>query len=298
MIDLHIHTTNSDGTCTVKEILEKAEEKKLEWISITDHESCKAYEELEDKELRRIFSGRIIPGVEIKSAYNKRIIDILGYDIDTEKMSKWLNEFYAENTREKIQTKYLKKQYEGALSLGLKLIPFDEIKWNPEKDWASVTIYEEIGKFEENRKKFPDFIWEKFDNFKQNYCQDMNSPFYIDKSADYPTVKQTIQKIHECGGKAFLAHAFIYKWAENKEEFIMDVINNYGIDGVECYYSKFTEENISMIEDITSRTGRFRSGGTDYHGEHSPGIELGVGKGNLKIETKNTIENWYKKEGI
>lgn len=298
MIDLHIHTTNSDGTCTVKEILEKAEEKKLEWISITDHESCKAYEELEDKELRRIFSGRIIPGVEIKSAYNKRIIDILGYDIDTEKMSKWLNEFYAENTREKIQTKYLKKQYEGALSLGLKLIPFDEIKWNPEKDWASVTIYEEIGRFEENRKKFPDFIWEKFDNFKQNYCQDMNSPFYIDKSADYPTVKQTIQKIHECGGKAFLAHAFIYKWAEDKEEFIMDVINNYGIDGVECYYSKFTEENISMIEDITSKTGRFRSGGTDYHGEHSPGIELGVGKGNLKIETKNTIENWYKKEGI
>ena len=62
MIDLHMHTTYSDGSNTVEEVLEKAEKLKLEIISITDHDNCKAYKELKNEEIRSKFSGKIIPG--------------------------------------------------------------------------------------------------------------------------------------------------------------------------------------------------------------------------------------------
>ena len=61
MIDLHLHTKYSDGSDSVLELLEKAEKLKLEYISITDHDNVNAYKELENKEIRSKFSGKIIP---------------------------------------------------------------------------------------------------------------------------------------------------------------------------------------------------------------------------------------------
>ena len=84
MVDLHIHTTYSDGTCSVKEILKQAESLKLDYISITDHDKCLAYEEL-----------KIIKGIEIKCFYKGSTIEVLGYDYDYEKMNLWVKEFYA-----------------------------------------------------------------------------------------------------------------------------------------------------------------------------------------------------------
>ena len=77
MVDLHIHTNNSDGTDTIEDLLKKAEELKLEYISITDHDNCNAYEQLNKINVSDIFSGTIIPGIEIKCTYKKTIMNIL-----------------------------------------------------------------------------------------------------------------------------------------------------------------------------------------------------------------------------
>lgn len=61
MIDLHIHTNNSDGTDTVEELLKKAENLKLEYIAITDHDTCSGYNELKKLDISKLFSGKIIP---------------------------------------------------------------------------------------------------------------------------------------------------------------------------------------------------------------------------------------------
>ena len=66
MIDLHSHTTNSDGTWSTKELLEKAENIGLEVFSITDHDNCNAYKELQKIDVKKYYSGTIIPGIEIK----------------------------------------------------------------------------------------------------------------------------------------------------------------------------------------------------------------------------------------
>ena len=82
MIDLHIHTTFSDGSDEPEVILRKAEQLGLRYISITDHDSLGAYENLNDNSISRYFSGNIIPGCEFSVVHNKMPIEVLGYGID------------------------------------------------------------------------------------------------------------------------------------------------------------------------------------------------------------------------
>lgn len=82
MIDLHIHSKYSDGTDSVVEILEKAQKRNLEYISITDHNTCSAYQELKNIEVKKYYKGKIITGIELNTIVLDIPIEILGYDID------------------------------------------------------------------------------------------------------------------------------------------------------------------------------------------------------------------------
>lgn len=292
MIDLHMHSVHSDGTNTVIELLEQAEKLKLDTISITDHETCKAHFELKNIDIKKYYNGKIIPGVEVKGFYKGRVIDILGYDIDIEKMENWLVDFYKDKTFEMVQTKYLNRYYEVCKKLGIKLTPREELVWNPKKEWASPLLHKEITKYEENRDKIPEEAWEDFQTFRHCCCYNPKSEFYIDKAEDFPSLKECIKSIKDSGGKAFLAHAYVYKWATDKATFINDIIDNYGIDGIECYYSQFTDEQTNYVLDLCEKKKLLKSGGSDYHGLNKKDINMGIGKGNLKIP--KDIITWYK----
>ena len=90
MIDLHMHTIYSDGDKIVEEVLKMCEEKKLEYISITDHDTCKQYEDEAIKN-NKIFSGKIIKGAEFHAVFQNRSIEILAYNIDTNIIEEWIN---------------------------------------------------------------------------------------------------------------------------------------------------------------------------------------------------------------
>ena len=94
MIDLHIHTTHSDGTDTIKQVLIKANELDLEVISFTDHNTCIVYEELEKINISKLYKGKIIVGCEFTTSFNNKIIEILGYGFNYKEISKFLNQFY------------------------------------------------------------------------------------------------------------------------------------------------------------------------------------------------------------
>ena len=98
MIDLHMHTTYSDGTDTVKELLEKAENLGLEVISITDHNICKAYFEMEKFNVKEIYHGNIIVGCEFTTSFDNRLIEVLGYGFDYKSVNKYLEYFYNEES--------------------------------------------------------------------------------------------------------------------------------------------------------------------------------------------------------
>lgn len=291
MIDLHMHTKNSDGSDTTEELIKKAEGMKLKYISITDHDNVHAHEEISDRHLEKLFSGKIITGIEIKCIYKKRTIEVLGYKYDLNKMSEWVTNFYKDKSKEVLQRKYFDKTYDACKQLGFKLTEKDKIDWNPKTDWASFTIYSDLKKYKENEGVYADDILNDFTTFNKKYCSDMNSILYIDKSDDYPSLETAIKAIKDAGGLVFVAHVFIYKAIKDKEAFINDLIENYDIDGFECYHSEFTDDQIQYLLNLTKEKGLLRSGGSDYHGINKKGIDMATGKGNLKID-ESLVEDW------
>ncbi len=294
MIDLHIHTTYSDGADSLIEVLKKAEQNKLEYIAITDHDNCNAYMELSELNVADYYTGKIIPGIEIKCGYRGRLIEILGYKIDPNKMKKWADEFYKNKTKDILQQKYFDMLYAKCLKMNLKMSPKDDIEFDSKKDWASVKIYNDIKSHIENKEKVPADFWADFNGFSKKYCGNPNHTLYIDKTVDYPTLKEVINAVKEDEGLVFLPHLFIYKWSENIKEMITDILENYKIDGIECYHSEFNDENIEYLKNICIEQNYYMSGGSDYHGVNKPGIEMAIGKGNLKIPS-NIIQNWVNK---
>ena len=86
MIDLHMHTTYSDGLTGVKDLLLKCEAAGLDKISIADHNTVEAYAELENPNVRKLYSGEIIPGIELSAIFMGVEIEVLGYGIDYKKI--------------------------------------------------------------------------------------------------------------------------------------------------------------------------------------------------------------------
>lgn len=104
MIDLHMHTKYSDGSKTVEQVLKMCEEKKLEYISITDHNNCGAYY---DKDLKnnKTFKVKIIKGCELNAEFQNRAIEILAYQINPDIITSWKEKYYSidkirQNTKE------------------------------------------------------------------------------------------------------------------------------------------------------------------------------------------------------
>lgn len=291
MIDLHIHTTYSDGADSLIEILKKAEEKELEYISITDHDNCNAYMELKELNISNYYHGKIIPGIEIKCGYKGRLIEVLGYKIDPDKMKNWTDNFYKNKTKSILQQKYFDMLYDKCLKMNLTMSLKSNIEFNSNKDWASVKIYNDIKSHIENKEKVPEDFWTDFNGFSKKYCGNPNHILYIDKTVDYPTLQEAVEAIKGAGGLVFLPHLFIYKWSENIKEMINDILENYEIDGIECYHSEFNNENIEYLKNICAKQNYYMSGGSDYHGVNKPNIKIAIGKGNMKILSE-IIQDW------
>jgi len=291
MIDLHMHTRHSDGTDTLEMLLKNAENKKLEIISITDHDSVDAYYELEkNPELRKLYSGEIIVGSELKTFWGKVPIEVLAYGVDYKKIK--LHKVDAEN----MQKEYLEKFKNAAKKLGLK---YDESQTyidvnNPTKQWASFVIGTELLKHKENEeiiKRIGEFTPTTFYRVHQSNDE---SSFFIDETSLFIDINETISRIHEAGGLAFLAHGYIYPF-KDKDKTIEEILATTEIDGLECVYTIFSEEERKKAIALCKKYNKFCSGGTDYHAQNKPDIELGTGrKNNMKIE-KCLIEDWLDK---
>ena len=287
MIDLHTHTTYSDGIDTVKEILKKAENLKLEVISITDHDEIKAYLELKDINISDYYSGKIITGTEITTIHRKIPIEVLAYNIDIDKFKNSL--FVTDNKKRlEAQKKCLRHYIEVGNKLGIKC---DQgLKLQNDNEYASLIYLKEIKKYKENYEIIPDLLNVKEELFYRLTIGNLDSPFFMDETENNPSLDFVIDEIHRCGGKAFLAHLYVYE-VKDHVEFLKSILDGTDIDGVECYYSLYTEKQTNEILAIAKEYNKYISGGSDYHGKNKRGIELGVGTGNLNIPSE-IINNW------
>ncbi len=286
MIDLHMHSTHSDGTDSVIDILKKAQEKKLNYISITDHNTCSAYKELKQIDIGKYYSGKIIAGIELNTTILGIPIEVLGYNMDTDLMQDNLKGIYL--TPEQRNYLEIERLYQKCLLAGVKMDSDFLENYSPEK-YASKYLHEILTKYEENRKLIDDDAWKSNIVLYRKYMSDPDSIFFVDVNDKLPSFKETIGLIKKAKGKVFLPHIFEYK--HNARRILENILNNYEIDGIECYYSTFTEAQTQELLELCEKRNLLISGGSDYHGLNSPGTEMGIGKGNLRIDD-SIVLNW------
>ena len=287
MIDLHMHTIYSDGDKTVEEILKMCENKKLEYISITDHDTCKQYNDNSMKN-NNIFSGKIIIGSELHAVFQKKNIEILAYNINPNIISKWCEKYYSEEKLREQQDICRQRLFDICNKHGLVYDESNIRKPKKVSEYIERPIYEEVMKHKENHKILGKFT-ELFGIFFRKGLANPESSYFMNHIEFRPPYKEVIDIIHKAGGKAFLAHPFEYKFKDTIE-FINDLRKEKELDGIECFHPSANQEQRNILVEYAKNNNLYISGGSDYHGSPKPDIEIGVGRGDLSISKE--ILNW------
>ena len=284
MIDLHIHSNFSDGAYNVDEILEIAQKIGCTTISIVDHNTCEAYEYLKNMK-NRIFEGKIISGCEFNTFYNQILIELLGYDFNPELLKIELKKIYKYSPEE---LKYFEEEIfieqcnKNHIKLALDIYQKDD------NEHLSSYLYKCVKHYPENIKFFE--TSDDYNNpsvFYRKYMSNPNSVFFCNMEQFFPTPEEVADLIKKSGGKVFIPH--IFEYGDRAKEILNGLLKTIYIDGIECFYSKFTVEQRNRISEFARENNLLISGGSDCHsGKH---IKIGKGRGDLVIQP-DMIGNW------
>lgn len=242
--DLHIHTTHSDGSMSVGEVLDLAKYNGLECIAITDHDIVSGIEEA--IEYGKQIGVKVIPGIEF-SAYSTIPVHILGYNFDykSEKLDILLQEILSKRIvrKDRILTKLREFKIE-----------IDESKL-PTINVGRSHIAREL-----RNQGYVGSINEAFDRYLGE-----------NRMAYYPSSRLTpmraVEIIAELGGQSVIAHPLsILK--SKKLEMLIEGLKPYGLGGLECYYPNYSETEIQSLVEVAEKYGLFTTGGSDFHGQY------------------------------
>ncbi len=286
MIDLHIHTTSSDGSDEPVEILKMAQLSGLSHISITDHDSIGAYEKLRKIKMADYFEGRIIPGCEFSVAHNGKPIEVLGYGIDLEAIHS--SGIVSDEKFLERENGYLEKMKAVCRNLGLAYT--EKLSISRSKYFASQVMHADLRKYPENEKHFTKEIWESVNAFYRTCINNEGSPFFLNQTKNYPTVQEAAKLIKQAGGKSFLAHLYVY-FSDDYDALLNDIISLNALDGIECYHSLHSRERTDFLLNYCKEHKLYASGGSDYHGDFKPNVKLGEITNGAKIPF-GILEPW------
>lgn len=281
-LDLHMHSNHSlDGKLDVNCILDKCALENITTVSITDHDSCDVFLDID----KTNFEGTIIYGMEADALVGKLTYDILCYDFDLKPVRTWAHNQYG--TCESRQTKIFEKLCEICDELGIE--KDDSIPYKKESEYAHAALFRMLEAIPESKKYLDDLNIKTVTDLYRESTTNESFPLYIDMHIVWPTIEEVRDIIHQNGGKIFLAHPFKY----GKETNAIDIINSClpYIDGVEvCNESDL--DQVKFLYNYAKEHNLLISAGNDFHGseKHS---ELGVK--NITKEMENEIYNWVNK---
>ncbi len=267
MIDLHVHTNNSDGTHTTEEVLDMAVSAGLGAVAITDHDTVRGIREaLKLGEKKGI---RVIPGIEINAKYEERNTHIVGLfiDPDSKPLAEFSNDLVGRRLRRNIA------MIERLQELGYN-VDFDDF---PDFVRGQVMTKGNFGKVLVEKGYFAT-TGEAIEALMEK-----GRPAYIPKVSCTPM--EAVDVIHQAGGLAFVAHfhQICRKGIDLAEEICRRILE-YGADGLETRYSEFDDTLRARAEAMAAEYGKLRSGGSDYHGSTvKPGLRIGTGYGDLYV---------------
>ncbi len=264
-IDLHVHSNCSDGRMSPAELVAYAREKGAYAMALTDHDTVAGLPEALAAGNR--LGIRIVPGLEISSTWKGHDLHILGLGIDYEhpgllaQMDAWQATRRARNAAVagKFQAMGIPVTVEQ-LSQGQE----DSITRAHFARWLLDHGYVQT-------------MGEAFTTYL-----DPGRPCYIPREKFPPD--RSIRLILQAGGLPVLAHPMLYTYLTRQElTDLVAYLKREGLEGIETYYSTYTEEETAFAESLAARFGLYTTGGSDFHGSNKPDIDLLTGRGNLHM---------------
>lgn len=274
IIDLHTHSTESDGTFTPEELMRHAKESGLSAIALTDHDAISGIKKAQP--VAKELGLELVPGIELSTDYNGKEIHILGYYIDVEhpEFLRRLKEFVdcRENRNEKMA---ILLQQEG-----FPITMEELLRENPD----SVITRAHFAKYlvEHGLVKDRETVFKKYlgDGCRCYVPREKITPF------------EAIRLIQMGGGVAFFAHPVLCHMNQDRLRVFVQSLKDAGLSGIEAIYSMNEPGDERNLRKLAEEFGLMVSGGSDFHGHNKPHIKLGLGKGNLRIpyEVLETIK--------
>lgn len=259
LIDLHNHTTASDGSEAPAEAVRLAGELGLAAIAITDHDTVSGIGEA--LEAGRALGVEVVPGIEISADYGGNQAHILGLFIDPESPALRPALDWAVNEREERNRRMV-----AAMAADGFDISIDELqKNNPDSVLGRPHMAEHLMK-----RGYVASVREAFDRYLGD-----DGPYYLPKRRIPLDV--TARLIREAGGIAIVAHPFQYGYDEAELLDYISAARSAGCTGIEAHYSEHSPAQRDYILAVAQQYGLLVSGGSDWHGSRKPHIRMGSG---------------------
>lgn len=265
MIDLHTHSTESDGTLSPQELMQLAADIGLSAIALTDHDTVNGLAKA--KPVAQKLGIELVPGIELSTDYNGTEVHMLGFYIDD------TDPAFLSKLQKFIESRDLRNEKMAFLL---------------QKEGFDITLdklYQEYPESVITRAHFARYLVEHGfvkdrDTVFRKYLGD-NCRCYVPREKITPF--EAIDFIHLGGGLAFFAHPVLCHMNHDRLRFFIRDLKDAGLTGMEAIYSMNTPGDERNMKKLASEFDLLISGGSDFHGENKPYIHLGTGKGNLNI---------------
>lgn len=274
MIDLHAHTTASDGTTTPAGLIETTLAIGLEALAIADHDTFAGYDEA--LPLARQAAVDLVCSIELSTRMPQpkplrpKSVHLLGYFLSTPpsgSFREWIDSLHA--SRRERNTRMAERLRQ--LGLDVRREEAEALAHNPKltgrPHFARLLV----------RKGYVSDIQEAFDVYLAE-----SAPAYVPRRE--PRVPEGIRRIREAGGLPVLAHPLRLGNGHPLEE--KDAIRGMvgeGLRGIEVYHPDHSPQHVQRYLGLAETYGLLVTGGSDFHGDTKPGVLLGVGTGNLCV---------------
>jgi len=264
-IDLHTHSTISDGSMTPAELVAEARRVGLAAIALTDHDTCDGVAEF--LAAGRAWEIETLAGVEVSIEFHGRTVHLLGYGIkaDHERLRTVLAKLVVGRNERNAQIIRKLQMFGVRIELD-EVVAFARESVIARPHIAQVLV----------RKGVVSSFEEAFDRYLGR-----GQPAYCERFRLEP--EAAVALVREAGGLTVLAHPSFVGLPPEAFAARLERLKQAGLAGLEAYYPDHTEEDTRRFLDLARRFDLLVTGGTDFHGTIKPGVLLGWGRGSLRV---------------
>jgi hypothetical protein len=266
-IDLHTHSTASDGTLSPTELISAAKAAGLDAIALTDHDTAGGLQEAAEAGKR--LGVEVIPGCELSVTYSKKpaFMHILGLYLPVEPKGLTEGLEYLNKRREDRNIQIVQKLRDLGIS-----ISYEE-------------LLEQAGDGTVGRPHFAQLLIKKgvVPNISEAFSRFLGDGGKAYLPKEKFDAEKAIPLLKAEGASVVLAHPYSLhiKGATLEEE--LTRLKEIGLDGIECLYPLHSEEQTKKYIALAEKLDLLVLGGSDFHGDTKPDIKLGVGTGKLNV---------------